>query len=167
MKKNTGFTLIELVVVIAILAILSAVALPKFAELSDSAHSSSVEAAGGGFVSAVTLVRSQWLANGVHTAVTDLPGYGEPNNVLDINVDGWPTGVSGNTNASGMTATECNDVWGALMITSSLTTSTVAGEDYLTTLVGGDCRYTYQATTDGHRIEYDPNTGDVHTELSP
>jgi prepilin-type N-terminal cleavage/methylation domain-containing protein len=167
MKTNKGFTLIELVVVIAILAILSAVALPKFAELSDSAHRSSVEAAGGGYVSAVTLVRSQWLANGTHTAITNLPGYGEPDNVLDISADGWPTGVSGNTNPSGMNAAECNDIWGALMTTSSLTASTVVGEDYLTTVVGGDCRYTYQATTDGHRIEYDPNTGNVYTETFP
>ena len=167
MKTNKGFTLIELVVVIAVLAILSAVALPRFAELSDSAHSSSVEAAGGGYVSAVTLVRSQWLANGVHNAVTNLPGYGEPDNVIDVSIDGWPTGVSGNTNPSGMTATECNDIWGALMTTSSLTTSTSTGEDYLTTLVSGDCRYTYQGTADGHFVEYDPNTGDVHTELSP
>ena len=167
MKKNKGFTLIELVVVIVMLAILSAVALPKFAELSDSAHNSSVEAAGGGYASAVTLVRSQWLANGVHTVITDLPGYGEPNNVLDVSADGWPTGVSGNTDPSGMTATECNDIWGALMTTSSVIASTVVGEDYITTLVGGDCRYTYQATVDGHRIEYDPNTGNVYTELSP
>jgi len=167
MKQNKGFTLIELVVVIAILAILSAIALPKFAEISESAHSSSVEAAGGAYISAISLVRSQWLANGVHSAVTNLPGYGEPNNVLDVSTDGWPTGVNGNTNPSGMTSAECNALWGELMTTSSLATSTVAGEDYLTTLVGGDCRYTYQATADGHRIEYDPNTGDVHTELSP
>ena len=166
MNKNQGFTLIELVVVIAILAILSAFALPKFAELSDSAHRSSVEAAGGGYVSAVNLVRSQWLANGVHTAITDLPGYGEPDNVMDVSIDGWPTGVNGNTNPSAMTATECNAIWGALMTTSSLTASTVAGQDYLTTLVAGDCRYTYQPTADGHFIEYDPNTGDVHTELA-
>ena len=67
MMKNKGFTLIELVVVIAILAILAAVAVPKFAEISDQAHSASVEAVGGSYASAVTLVRAQWLANGVQT----------------------------------------------------------------------------------------------------
>ncbi|MFT6122491.1 MAG: prepilin-type N-terminal cleavage/methylation domain-containing protein [Oleiphilaceae bacterium] len=167
MMKNKGFTLIELVVVIAILAILAAVAVPKFAEISDQAHSASVEAVGGSYASAVTLVRAQWLANGVQTEQTDLQGYGEPDNVIDVSLDGWPTGVSGNTNPSGMTTAECNALWGALMTTSSLSTSTVAGEDYLTTLVSGDCRYTYQATADGHRVEYDPNTGNVFTELSP
>ncbi|WP_156508620.1 prepilin-type N-terminal cleavage/methylation domain-containing protein, partial [Oleiphilus sp. HI0132] len=86
MKKMSGFTLIELVVVIAVLAILAAVAFPKFAEISDEAHRSAVEGAGGSFTSSVSLVRAQWLANGTRTAITDLPGYGEPDNVIDVSV---------------------------------------------------------------------------------
>lgn len=164
---SAGFTLIELVVVIAVLGILAAVALPKFTDISDNAHSSSVEAVGGAFVSAVSLVRAQWLANGVRTAVTDLPGYGEPNNVIDVSLDGWPTGVSGNTNPTGMSAAECNSLWGELLTSHSLTASTSVGEDYLTDLNSGDCRYTYQSTADGHNIEYDPQTGDVHVEIVP
>jgi MSHA pilin protein MshB len=65
MNKVKGFTLIELVVVIAILAILAAFALPKFADLSDAAHEASVQSTGGSFVSAINLVRAQWLANQV------------------------------------------------------------------------------------------------------
>ncbi len=169
MNKYRGFTLIELVVVIAILAILAAFALPRFAELSDTAHEASVESTGGSFVAAVNLVRAQWLANGVRQAITDLPGYGEPNNRIDVSLDGWPTGVNGNTDPDAMSLAECNALWGELMTTSSVETSTVTGSDYLTTLIlpGRDCRYTYQATANGHNIEYDPNTGDVHVDILP
>ena len=37
-KKKGGFTLIELIIVIAIIAILAAVALPKFAEIRENAN---------------------------------------------------------------------------------------------------------------------------------
>jgi len=167
MKKRKGFTLIELVVVIAILAILAAFALPRFAEIADDAHRASVEAAGGSFVAAVSLVRAQWLANGVRTAVTNMPGYGEPFNVIDVSLDGWPTGVNGNLDPRGMTPPECNDLWRELMASNALTASIATGADYLTTVTAGDCRYTYQATVEGHNIDYDPETGAVYTELVP
>lgn len=166
-QQEKGFTLIELVVVIAVLAILASFALPRFAEIADQAHEANVEATGGSYIAAVNLVRAQWLANGVRTAVTNLPGYGEPNAVIDVGVDGWATGVNGNTNPGGMTAAECNDLWGELMSTSAVSTSTVAGSDYLTTVASGDCRYTYQLTADGFFIDYDPQTGQVYTELNP
>lgn len=38
LKKTKGFTLIELVMVIVILGVLAAVALPKFVDLSDEAY---------------------------------------------------------------------------------------------------------------------------------
>ena len=40
MRKNSGFTLIELVVVIAVLAILAGVAIPKFVDLTAQAKTS-------------------------------------------------------------------------------------------------------------------------------
>ncbi len=166
-QRQNGFTLIELVVVIAILAILASFALPRFAELSDDAHRASVESTGGAYISAVNLVRAQWLANGVRTAITDLPGYGEPDNVIDVSLDGWPTGVNGNTDPLGMTVGECNDLWAELMSTNSISASTAIGEEYLTTVSSGDCRYTYELTADGYFIDYDPETGRVYTELNP
>ncbi len=163
--KQKGFTLIELVVVIAVLAILAAVALPKFADLSDEAHRAKVESIGGSLMSAVNLVRAQWLANGVRTPITNLPGYGEPNNVIDVSLDGWPTGVNGNISATAMTAAECNALFAELLTKNSVASALDTSEDFQTSVVSGDCRYTYLTTSDGHYLEYDPETGAVYTEL--
>ncbi len=64
MTRQTGFTLIELIMVIVILGILSAFALPKFADLSGSAQSASINAALGGVKSASAIAHATDLAGG-------------------------------------------------------------------------------------------------------
>lgn len=62
LAKAKGFTLIELIMVIVILGILSAFALPKFADFTGDAESSSIEGAKGSVRSASAIAHAACLA---------------------------------------------------------------------------------------------------------
>ena len=67
LKNEAGFTMIELVVVIVILGILAAFAVPRFASLRAEAQVAAVNGMGAGLRSAVAVVRSRYIVEGTLT----------------------------------------------------------------------------------------------------
>jgi len=72
--RARGFTLIELIVVIVILGILAAVALPKFVNLGSDARTASIQALAGSVKTGIGMVKS----------VTSIRGAGTPAGIAQL-----------------------------------------------------------------------------------
>ncbi len=74
MRSRKGFTLIELIMVIAILAILAAVVIPRFRDLTGRAKESACKAALGNLRSAIQIYHADQLAQGnnVYPALSEV-----------------------------------------------------------------------------------------------
>lgn len=140
MNKQSGFTLIELVIVVVILGFLAVTAIPKFLDLTDQAKEANIEGMAGGFATAVSLVRAQWEAEGrpQNTSSQNVVSYDGTELLLttEDNTDGTRPGyvvasTAGENDGAGLGggfgAANCVDIWNSILqqppkVTTSITT---------------------------------------------
>ena len=163
MNNQKGFTLIELVVVIVILGILSAVAVPKFVDLQDDAYEAKIKASRGAFKAGISMIHAKSLVSGV--------GNGTPYAWLDLNgnsTTSWADGDVAVQNSWPYTGAVvgCVAIFNNL-VDDDIKVATNTTEDFQAVFVGGVCTYTDVKSADSWNFAYTIADGSVSQLVKP
>ena len=112
--QQQGFTLVELVVVLVVLGILAAVAIPKYVSYTTEARTAALNGLAGAIRSSVALVQSRYVATGQTTSPVTLADGS--NVVVSTGANGGiPTvaaaGIEAAVNQTGFTFVPATGVW--------------------------------------------------------
>ena len=168
--SNSGFTLIELVVVIVILGIIAVFALPRFADLQDEAELSTIEYIASSLKVGADTVKVVFNSKGHTTRTQNLEGFGD--GTIDTNNIGYPIGTDkGNgTENIGRGVQGCVGVWEGVLQSPPSVSSDNNNSDYRSYRHTGAkvCSYAYRLNGDTANrnrsqlvIRYDSRDGKV------
>tara|TARA_R110002110_G_scaffold65206_4_gene179984 strand:- start:67498 stop:68037 length:540 start_codon:yes stop_codon:yes gene_type:complete len=171
-EKKSGFTLIEMVIVIVLLGLLAAVALPRFLNVSNDAEEAIVKNTSGSFYTGLIMAKSKWELENKTNKYLDIDNDGRAE--TRFNLKGYPVGISGDGETAlsdimdkGVAGHDaCSQILENILDLTGMTVIAADEQgrcksgDFCATATGtGDCIYKYRDTNS--EFTYRATTGEV------